>query len=465
MGIGTFATEPAAAAMATSIIDSEYFRDMYGSQRMHALFCDHARFQGWLDFEAGLARAQARLGLIPQSAADEITVRAKVEHIDLAAMKKEFDQVGFPISPLVHQLAKAVGEETSRYVHWGSTTQDVIDTGMVLQIRNGLDALDEMLGDLETVLADIAERHRDTLMVGRTMQQQAAPITFGYKVAIWLAEVHRHRERFEGMRPRVLVGQVAGAVGTNATLGNHGLDVRRETMKELGLGEPLITWHVSRDNWTEVTSALAMVGATLAKIGAEVAMLMRTEVAEISEPWVPGRGASSTLPQKRNPIVCQPLVAAGKMLREKATLAFDAMVQEHERGVGGMHLEWSLLPEAFVLAGGSIENALSLLEGLVVNEVQMAANLDMLKGLVMSEAVMMGLAPHIGRNQAHDVVYEACGRCADGTLSLREALLADSRISSNLSAAQIDSMLDPTNYLGSAPEMVDRVLAQVRGHD
>jgi 3-carboxy-cis,cis-muconate cycloisomerase len=448
--------------MATSIIDSEYFRDMFGSQRMHELFCDRARFQGWLNFEAGLARAQARLGLIPQSAADEITARAKVEHIDLAAMKAEFDQVGFPISPLVHQLAKAVSEETSRYVHWGSTTQDVIDTGMVLQIRDGLDALDEMLGDLQQVLAKLAEQHRNTIMVGRTMQQQAAPITFGYKVAIWLAEFHRHRERFKAIRPRVLVGQVAGAVGTNATLGERGLDVQRETMKELGLGEPAITWHVSRDNWTELTGALAMVGATLGKVGAEVALLMRTEVAEIAEPWVPGRGASSTLPQKRNPIVCQPLVAAGRMLREKATLALDAMVQEHERGVGGMHLEWSLLPEAFVLAGGSIENALSILDGLVVDEARMSANLDMLKGMVMSEAVMMGLAPHIGRNQAHDVVYAACGQCADGTLSLREALLADPRITANLSTEQIDSMLDPANYVGSAPAMVDRVLAQVR---
>jgi 3-carboxy-cis,cis-muconate cycloisomerase len=377
-------------------------------------------------------------------------------------MKEEFDRVGFPIGPLVHQLARAVSTQTSRYVHWGSTTQDVIDSGMALQMRNGLDLLDEMLGDLETVLASLAERYRDTLMVGRTMQQQAAPITFGYKVAIWLAEVHRHRERLHSMRPRVLVGQVAGAVGTNATLGDRGLDVLRETMLELGLSEAPITWHVARDNWTEVTTLLAMVGATMAKFGLEVALLMRTEVGEVGEPYVAGRGASSTLPQKRNPIVCQPLIAAGRMLREKAALAFDTMVQEHERGVGGMHLEWSLLPEAFVLAGGAIENALSILDGLVVNEARMAANLDLLNGMVMSEAVMMGLAPHLGRNQAHDVVYAACARCADGKLSLREALLADERISSNLSSAQIDAMLDPARYLGCAPAMVDRVLALVR---
>jgi 3-carboxy-cis,cis-muconate cycloisomerase len=294
------------------------------------------------------------------------------------------------------------------------------------------------------------------------MQQQAAPITFGYKVAIWLAEIRRHRERLQAMRPRVLLGQVAGAVGTNATLGEHGLEVLRATMKELGLVEPPISWHVSRDNWTEVTSLLAMIGGTMAKIGLEIALLMRTEVGEVGEPFMTGRGASSTLPQKRNPITCQPLIAAGKMLREKAALALDAMVQDHERATGPMHLEWSILPEAFVIAGGAIENALSILEGLAVDVKRMAANLDLLHGMVMSEAVMMGLAPHIGRNQAHDVVYEACAKCTESGLSLREVLLADQRISAKLSAAEIDAMLDPANYLGCAREMVDQVLELVR---
>ncbi len=447
--------------MATSIIDSVYYRDMYGSDRMHALFDDEARFQGWLDFEAGLARAQARLGIIPEDAAAEISERAKVEFIDIPAMKAEFDKVGFPILPIVHQLAKAVSPETARYVHWGSTTQDVIDTGMAMQIRDGLDLLDEMLGDVETVLAGLARKHRTTIMAGRTMRQQAAPITFGYKVAIWLAEIHRHRQRLVEIRPRAAVGQIAGAVGTNATLGDRGLDVLRETMKELNLAEAPITWHVSRDSWTETTSLLGLVGATLAKIGQEIGTLMSTEVGEVGEPFVAGRGASSTLPQKRNPILCQPLVAAGRMLREKVALALDTMVQDHERSIGGMHLEWSILPEAFVIVGGAIENALSILDGLVVDEERMRANLDMLNGLIMSEAVMMGLAPHIGRNQAHDVVYEACARCADGSTTLRDVLLADPEISGHLSEKEIDAMLDPANYVGVAPEMVDQVLALI----
>jgi 3-carboxy-cis,cis-muconate cycloisomerase len=448
--------------MPTSIIDSAYYKDMFASPRMHALFSDEARFQGWLDFEAALARAQARLGIIPQDAADEITANATLDNVDVAAMKAEFDKVGFPIVPIVHQLAKAVSEETSRYVHWGSTTQDVIDSGMALQIRNGLDLLDAMLTEVEDVLLDLAQRHRDTVMAGRTMQQQAAPVTFGYKVAIWLAEIHRHRDRLAAARPRAEVGQVAGAVGTNATLGDRGLDVLRETMAELGLNAAPITWHVSRDGWTEVAILLGFVGGTVAKIGQEVAMLMRTEIGEIAEPFETGRGASSTLPQKRNPILCQPLVAAGRMLREKAALALDALVQEHERSIGLHHLEWSILPEAFVLAGGALENALEILRGLVVDADRMRTNLQMTHGLIMSEAVMMGLAPHIGRNQAHDVVYDACAKCADGGMTLRDVLIADERIARHLSEAEIDAMLDPANYLGVAPQMVDQVVDLVR---
>jgi 3-carboxy-cis,cis-muconate cycloisomerase len=400
--------------------------------------------------------------MIPKRAADEISSKAKVEFIDTASMKAEFDRVGFPIVPIVHQLSAIVSEESARYVHWGSTTQDVTDTGMVLQIRKGLDLLDEMLGDVERILADLARQHRDTIMVGRTMQQQAAPITFGYKVAIWLAEIHRHRKRLTEIRPRVLVGQVAGAVGTNATFGSRGLDVLRETMVELGLQEPPITWHVSRDNWTELATLLALIGATMAKIGQEVALLMRTEVGEVGEPFVSGRGASSTLPQKRNPIICQPLIAMGKMLREKASLAFDSMVQDHERATGPMHLEWSILPESFVLAGGAVENAITILDGLAVDESRMAANLYLLNGMVMSEAVMMGLATHIGRSQAHDVVYQSCAKCADDGLTLRQVLLSDERITTQLSENEIDEMLDPANYLGCAREMVDRVLSLVQ---
>jgi 3-carboxy-cis,cis-muconate cycloisomerase len=449
--------------MGTSHIDSWYLGGMFGSDAMRAIFCDEARIQGWLDMEAGLARGQAKIGMIPQDAADKITAAAKIENLDLKAMRAEFDKVGFPILPLVHALAKAVDTETARYVHWGSTTQDVLDTGLAIQLKAGFDALDDYLVRLQDILLALAEEHRDTVMVGRTMQQQAAPITFGYKVAVWLYQLHRHRERLGPTRERAVMGQIAGAVGTNATYRERGLEVLAATCAELGLGEPPISWHVARDGLTEATMLLGLVSGTLAQIGNEVMLLSRSEVGEVGEPFVTGRGASSTLPQKRNPILCQPLVAAGRMMREKVALSCDTLVWDHERsGQGMMHLEWDILPQAFVILGGMFENAFGILDGMVVDTERMRANLMASGGLVMTEAVMMGLAPAIGRNQAHDIVYAACSECSDGKKTLREALLGNPVIAEHLSEADIDRMLDPINHVGTAPQMVDRVVALVR---
>lgn len=449
--------------MPAAIIDSAYLGDLFGTARMRALFADEARLQAWLTVEAALARAQARLGLIPAAAAAEITDRARLANLDLAAMKAEFERVGFPILPLVHAFANACSPETARYVHWGSTTQDITDTGMALHLRAAFELMEQDLIGIEDALAALARAHRDTVMAGRTFQQQAAPITFGYKVAVWLAELHRHRRRLAELRPRALVGQCAGAVGTLATLGAHGLAVRRELMRELALGEPPISWHTARDGWTEATMWLGLVGATFGKIATEIAMLMRTEVDEVREPFAAGRGASSTLPQKRNPVSCQPVIAIARMLREKVGLALDAMVQEHERATGPMHLEWSILPEAFVLASGAAANLLKVLPDLTVDAARMRANLDLGRGLLMAESVMMGLAPQLGRNRAHDLVTAACARAAERGTTLREALMAEPEIAGTLSAAEIDRLLDPANYTGAAGAMVDSVLAMVRG--
>lgn len=447
--------------MTTSIIDSYYFKDMFTSDDMHNIFSEEQRMQAWLDFESGLARAQARLGIIPASAAAEISLMAKVDNLDLEAMKKEFDVIGLPIPPLVHQLSNIVSKESSRYVHWGSTTQDVTDTGMVLQIRNGLELFEVLLTKLQNILGDLSRNHKNTIMVGRTMQQQAAPITFGFKTAIWLSELQRHMLRLEQLKQRVLVGQVGGAVGTNATLGNRGIEVLHETMVELNLGSPDISWHVARDNWVELVNYLALVGGSLAKIANEVAILMRSEVNEISEPFEAGAGASSTLPQKRNPKICQAIIASGKILREKSALSHDTLVQEHERGVGTMHLEWSIIPEAFVLSAGQLENTIKLLDGIVVNEHKMKDNLNLLNGLVMSESVMMGLANHVGRSQAHTILYEVCIHCVKNKQSLKEGLLNDDRVNVVLGEHEIDELLKPSNYLGCAIEMVDRVLQKM----
>jgi 3-carboxy-cis,cis-muconate cycloisomerase len=301
-------------------------------------------------------------------------------------------------------------------------------------------------------------------MPGRTLQQYAAPITFGYKGAVWLDELLRHRERLPEVRRRALFGQCGGAVGTLATLDKHGLAVRREMMAELDLGEPAISWHTARDSLAELLFWLAMVSATLAKMANEVAILMRTEIDELREPYEPGRGASSTMPQKRNPIACQPVIAAAHRLREISSCGLTAMIQEHERPVGPMHLEWSIIPDAFLHASGAFMHSRRIFEGLTVDAGNMLHNLTGAGGFLLAEAVMMGLAPHTGRNDAHDIVYAAASRAMDSGTSLRASLVADSAVTAHLSIDEIDALLDPAAYTGSAGEMVDAVLRKLE-HD
>lgn len=299
-------------------------------------------------------------------------------------------------------------------------------------------------------------------MAGRTFQQLAAPITFGYKVAVWLDEILRHQERLKQLKPRILVGQCAGAVGTFATLGNKAAEVQKLFMEELQLAKPNITWHTARDSWAELISLLAMLSATLGKIATEIAILMRSEIGEVSEPFEKGRGASTTLPQKRNPIACQPVIAIAHRMREFVGSQLTAMIQEHERSVGPMHLEWITVPEAFILTSGALKHSVHILENLVVDKARMRANLDMGGGLLMSESVMMGLAAKIGRNKAHEVVYATAGRANDTGITLKEALMADPEINSHLTEDELTQLIDPANYTGMASEMVDQVLNSVK---
>ena len=447
--------------MPSSLIDSFYYKNMFSTSAMVEVFSDEARINAWLASEVALAKAEAHLGVIPSQAAENIVKVARIENLDLQAMKAEFDKVGFPIMPLVHQLAKACDSDSARWVHWGSTTQDIIDTGLVLQMREGIALLENELEAIIAALARLAKVHRNTVMAGRTFQQQAAPITFGYKAAVWLDELLRHKERLGELKKRVLVGQCAGAVGTLVALGQDGMAVQKAMMDELGLGSPSITWHTARDSWAEMVNWLVLVTSTLGKVATEVATLMRTEVNEVREPYQTGRGASSTLPQKRNPISCPRIIAIAHRMREFSGSQFSAMIQEHERAVGAMPIEWMVIPEAFILASGSFAQSLEILRDLDVDVAQMRANLDMGGGLLMAEAVMMGIAPLIGRNQAHDLVFAAAGRANDAGKTLRDEIVADQAIMTHISLEQLDRLLDPANYTGSAGAMVDAVLAKV----
>ena len=445
----------------TTVLNSILFRDAFGTPPMREVFSDFSLISRYVEVEVALANAEAQCGVIPPEAAAEIARRADVSSLDFDLLRRETEIVGYPILPLVHQLVKQCGE-AGRYVHWGATTQDIMDSAVILQMRDGLSIIEADISALRGILADLSRRYRDTPMAGRTHLQQALPVTFGYKTAIWLAMFDRHAERLEQLKPRVLVGQFAGAAGTLASLGDRGFDVQRAFCQQLGLGVPVATWHVARDGLAEVVNFFGLVTASLGKIALDVMIMASTEFAELYEPFVKGRGASSTMPQKRNPISSELILAACKGVRQHAGLMLDAMVQDFERATGPWHAEWMAIPESFVLTAGALHQAKFALGGLIVDPNKMAENLDLSRGLIVAEAVMMGLAPQLGRQQAHDVVYDACRLATEKHLTLADALSANPQVSARIDRATIERLTSPGNYLGLAPEMVDRVLAASR---
>jgi 3-carboxy-cis,cis-muconate cycloisomerase len=443
--------------MASTVYDSALYRDSFGTPAMRGIFEDAALLARYTEIEVALARAQGRLGVIPAAAAREIAERCDAATLDLERLKKETETVGYPILPLVRQLAAQCGE-AGKFLHWGATTQDIMDTAVAMQVRDAFTLIEHDLAALRAILLRQAKRYRDTPMAGRTHLQQALPVTFGYKLAIWLATMDRHAERLAQLKPRVLVGQFAGAAGTLASLGARGLEVQKALMEELRLGQPAATWHAARDSLAEAVNFLGLLTGSLGKIAFDVVLMASTEVGEVAEPFVQGRGASSTMPQKRNPISSELILAAAKAVRQHAGLMLDAMVQDFERATGPWHAEWIALPEAFMLAGGALHQATFMLGGLIVDEARMRSNLDLTHGLIVAEAVMMGLAPHLGRNEAHDIVYDACRAVAEHGGSLADALARVPAVTQHLDRAALEALTDPANYLGAAREMVDRVV-------
>ena len=450
--------------MASTVFDSRIFRDAFGAAAMRAIFSDEALIERYVEVEVALASAEGRLGVIPQEAAETIARLARADAIDPERLKAETDLVGYPIVGVVHQLAQLCGE-AGRYLHWGATTQDIMDTATVLQIRDALALVEADLAALDTAVALLVKKHRDTVMAGRTHLQHALPVTFGYKAAIWLGMIERHRQRLQQLKPRVLVGQFAGAVGTLASLGDKGMAVHEALMAQLGLGRPATAWHSARDGMAETVFLLGLLSGTLAKIATDVMLLMQTEVGEAFEPFIEGRGSSSTMPQKRNPISCELIVAAAKVVRQHVGLMLDAMVADHERATGPWHVEWVALPEAFLAAGGALKHARFMLEGLAVDAQRMRRNVNLTGGLIVAEAVMMALAPEVGRQRAHDLVYAACRTALEQGSTLLRELERLPEVTRHLPAERLAALTDPVNYLGSAPAMIDRLLSLRPGLD
>jgi 3-carboxy-cis,cis-muconate cycloisomerase len=443
--------------MAATAFDSAILGNLFSTEAMRRIFSDPLRIAIYLDIEAALARVEARLGIIPAAAAEAIAARAKIESIDMAKLSARIEIAGSPIIPLVDQLTAICGEH-GQYVHWGATTQDIMDTATAIQMRTALALVDDDLRAISDSMAKFARRYRDTPMAGRSMLQHAVPITFGLKAAEVLAAIERHRTRQKELQPRALVGQFGGAAGTLASLGSRGLEVRRELMKELQLGEPEIAWHSHRDTIAEVGSFLAMVTGTLAKFATDIKLMMQTEVGEASEATEPGRGTSSTMPQKRNPVACNFIIACASIARHNASALMEAMVQDHERASGPWMVEWVALPEVFLAASGALFHARNLTAGLHIDETRMRENLDMTGGLISSEAVTMALAPHLGRARAHTLVSEISRQAIEQKKPFIELLAANPEVSKHLDRTALEKVLDPSNYLGLAREMVDRIL-------
>ncbi|MFC7476730.1 3-carboxy-cis,cis-muconate cycloisomerase [Dankookia sp. GCM10030260] len=446
--------------MSVNPADSPVLGALYGTDAMRAVMGERAYLARMLEVEAALARAQARLGIVPEAAAQAITAAAEVDRLDLPALAAATRNTGYPVVGLVKQLSALAGAEAGRWTHWGATTQDIMDSAVVLQVKAGLDLIGAELEAVIAGLARMAKAHRSTVMAGRTHLQHALPVTFGYKAAVWLSPLITMRERLAQLRPRVERVQFGGAAGTLASLGDQGLAVQAELAKELGLAVPDIPWHVARDGIVEAVSFLGLVTGALSKLATDVILLMQTEVAEVAEPHQEGRGGSSTMPQKRNPISCEYIVAQSRGVHALVPQMLAAMAQDQERGTGPWQAEALAVGQAFTLAHGALACARVLAEGLTVDAARMRRNLDSTGGLIVAEAVMMGLAPVMGRGEAHHVVHHACDVALAEGIPLAEALLRDRQVAGKLTAAEVARLTDPSGYLGAAEAFVDRVVAR-----
>ncbi|WP_338477113.1 adenylosuccinate lyase [Pseudomonas khavaziana] len=444
--------------MPSHITESRIHGGAYSSPEFAAIFSDANQVQKWLDVETALAATQAQMGIIPQEAAREIARVASVELLDLDALGRQSMETGHILVPTLRALEALCADGWGEYVHYGVTTQDILDTGLILQVRDAWGLVLQRLHAIRGHLLTLALRHKHTPMVARTHGQQALPTTFGYKVAVWVDEIDRHLERFDEAYARVMVGNLTGAVGTLAALGPQGLEVQRRTLESLGLGAPLSSWHSARDRILEAAWLLVQTSATLGRVANEIYHLQRTEIDEVREGRRAGQVGSSTMPHKQNPSTVDLISALSRLVRAQMLALTDAAFQLHERDGTTWRIEWAALPELFIYAGALLARMEGvLLAGLDVRETRMRSNLDMLGGLILSERIMLVLAPRFGKQTAHQLVHEIAQRAQVEGRPFREALLGDPRLHGCFSRQVLDDLLDPAAYTGLAADMVDLV--------
>lgn len=441
---------------------TEPLETLFSTPEMSTAFSSGTHVQRMLDFEAALARAQARAGIIPQEAASVITAHCKEVRFDVVALYHEAAKAGTPAIPFVHMLTTHIPGDAQKFVHWGATSQDVIDTAMMLQMCDGIDLLIAGLLDSCAACAELAEQHRHTPMAGRTLLQQALPITFGLKAARWLALATRQVQALRDHRRRTLAVQLGGAAGTLASLGDKGLQVVELLAAELQLPAPELPWHTERDRVAEIAATLGVVAGAMAKIASDIALLAQTEVGEVSEGTAPGKGGSSALPQKHNPVDATAAIASARLAIGIVPVILAAMTQEHERAIGGWQAEWAAIPQLFCYTASAVERVRSALADLQVDPVRMSANLNLTGGLIMAESLTMALAQHIGKPEAYRIVQTVCKQVTTSGKNLHQIALENEQVHHILSSADLDRVLDPTGYLGSTDTFINRALAAFR---
>jgi len=448
--------------MTVHFMDTIVFGDSVGTADMRKIFAETTTIQRWLDVEVALAGAQSAMGIIPAEAAEIIAAKADASQIDLEAVKAHGKRTGHSLLGVLTEFRKLIAHDHARYVHFGATTQDIIDTGLMLMIRDGYDYSTRRLSDVMQLLAGIVETHAMTIMVGRTHGGHALPITFGFKAASWLSELSRQLDRWESARRRILVGNVTGAVGTFASWGDRGIEVQERTLRLLGLGVPETVWHSSRDRIAETMTLCALLAGTGARIGREIYGLSKTEVRELMEPSA-GKIGSSTMPHKRNSIHSEWLMVIEREIRANASVCLEVMGQENERDASRWKNEWIAVPESFVYLSGLLNHLTLLFRGLTVDKARMLENTRLLKGMLLSEQVMFLLEKFFPLPQAHEKVHQASLRAMEKDTFLVDELIADAEVAAHCSRTDIEQVLDPAGYLGQSAAVARSVARRVSG--
>lgn len=446
--------------MSAHLVDSVLYRHLWSTPEVRAWFDDKGRVGRWLEILAVLAETQAELGLIPEAAARQIRAHARVELLDLERVGEETRASGHSTLGLIRGLQAILPDSAREWVYWGATVQDLTDTWSALVMRDMAALLERDLGRAEAAALHLAKRHRDTVMSGRTHGQPGLPITFGFKAAVWVSELRRHRQRLAEGRRRFEVAQLGGALGTMEFWGEAAVPLLERFAARLGLAVPDVPWLTARDRIAEFCTLLAMVTATIAKIGNEVYQLQRPEIGELREPFTPGQVGSITMPHKRNPELSEHLGTLARLVRAHAALAIEGMVHEHERDGRAWKAEWLLLPEACLFTGVSLDVGVRLLEGLEVDPQRMRSNLEARGGYLASEPVMRALADRIGKHAAQQAVYRAAMAGAEQGLPFSQALLADPEVARHLDEAALERLLDPSQAARAAGVFVDRVVGR-----